>query len=481
MAARPEPRPEQDATRINNEPVENPKKLDFAPLVESQRRFFRSGATRSYNFRQKQLESLEELVSANESRIHDALALDLGKPQFEAFASETGFIRSEVRYALNHLEEWMEPEHVGTPLTFFPATSSIRHEPLGVALIIAPWNYPFQLVMAPLIGALSAGNCALVKPSEWAVATSALVSELIPKYFETELVSTATGGVATAKALLKERFDHIFFTGGASKGKIVARAAAEHLTPVTLELGGKNPAIVDEKINMKVTARRIAWGKFFNAGQTCLAPDYVLVPARLKDELVSRIQASVRRFFGESPKASPDFARIVNHRHFDRITGYLDEGRVVFGGESDRNERYIAPTILDELPSDAKALSEEIFGPVLPIVPYDGLDEAIELTRRHPDPLALYFFSKDRAHQERVLNEIPFGGGAVNDALVHFSNPELPFGGRGPSGVGSYHGRFGFERFSHRKSVVDGATIFDPPLRYPPYSGKLRWLRKLAR
>ena len=457
------------------------QKLDFGPLVESQRRFFRSGATRSYDFRRQQLESLERLVSANESRIHEALASDLGKPRFEAFASETGFVRSEVRYALNHLEEWMEPEPVGTPLTFFPATSSIRHEPMGVALIIAPWNYPFQLVMAPLVAALSAGNCALVKPSELAVATSALVSELIPAYFETELVAAATGGVATAQALLKERFDHIFFTGGAATGKIVAHAAAEHLTPVTLELGGKNPAIVDERVDMKVTARRIAWGKFFNAGQTCLAPDYVLVPTRLEDELVSRIRANVQRFFGKSPQQSPDFARIINSGHFDRILGYLDEGHVVFGGDSDRDERYIAPTLLDELPADAKALSEEIFGPVLPIVPYDGLDEAIELTRRHPDPLALYFFSKDRGHQERVLAEIPFGGGAINDALVHFSNPELPFGGRGPSGVGSYHGRYGFERFSHRKSVVDGSTIFDPPLRYPPYSGKLRWLRKLVR
>lgn len=474
-------RAEGDVIRVNNEAMSEGAELDFAPIVAAQRRYFDSGATRSYAFRRKQLESLDELVRANESRIHEALAADLGKPRFEAFASETGFIRSEIRHAVQHLEEWMEPERVGTPLTFFPASSSIRFEPMGVALIIAPWNYPFQLVAAPLVGALAAGNCALVKPSEWAVSTSALVAELMSKYFATELVSTATGGVETARALLEQRFDHIFFTGGAATGKIIARAAAEHLTPVTLELGGKSPAIVDEKVDIKVTARRITWGKFFNAGQTCLAPDYVLVPTPLKDELVSRIRSTTQHFFGESPKASPDFARIVNHRHFDRLVSYLDEGDVVFGGETDRDARYIAPTLIEGLPPDAKALSEEIFGPILPIVPYDGLDEAIAFTRRHPDPLALYFFSSNRDHQERVLTEIPFGGGAVNDALVHFSNPELPFGGRGPSGVGSYHGRFSFERFSHRKSVVDGATLFDPPLRYPPYSGKLRWLRKLVR
>lgn len=471
---------DHDVARIGNEPVagENP---DVSSIVEAQRRLFRSGATRSLEFRREQLDNLDELVGANEARIHEALASDLGKPLFEAFASETGFVRGEARFARARLEEWMEPEHVGTPLTFFPASSSIRYEPLGVALIIAPWNYPFQLVVAPLVAALSAGNCAVVKPSEWAVATSSLVSELIARHFAPELVTSVTGGVESAKALLKERFDHIFFTGGAATGKIVARAAAEHLTPVTLELGGKSPAIVDERVDMKVTARRITWGKFFNAGQTCLAPDYVLVPNRIKDELVSGIQANVERFFGDSPKDSPDYARIVNERHFDRIASYLDEGRIVHGGELDREARYIAPTIVDELPEEAKLLNDEIFGPVLPIVTYDGLDEAIRIVRRAPDPLALYFFSKDHDHQERILAEIPFGGGAMNDALVHFSNPELPFGGRGASGVGSYHGRFGFERFSHRKAVVHGATLIDPPLRYPPYAGKLRWLRKLVR
>jgi aldehyde dehydrogenase (NAD+) len=329
------PRVEQDPARINNELLENDAQLDLSTvvreLIETQRRFFRSGATRGIDFRREQLRSVQELVRAHESRILEALASDLGKPQFEAFASETGFVNGEAGHAIDHLEEWMEPERVGTPLTFFPASSSIRYEPMGVALILAPWNYPFQLVLAPLIGALAAGNCAVVKPSEWAVSTSALVSELIPKYFDPELVSVVTGGGAVAQALLKERFDHVFFTGSAATGKLVARAAAEHLTPVTLELGGKNPAIVDERVDMKVAARRIAWGKFFNAGQTCLAPDYVLVPASVKDELVSGIQANVQRFFGASPESSDDFARIINVAHFDRIVGYLDEGRVIFG------------------------------------------------------------------------------------------------------------------------------------------------------
>jgi aldehyde dehydrogenase (NAD+) len=474
-------RSEQDAARINHVPVEEGSKLELASLVEAQRRFFRSGATRSLEFRREQLENLKQLVRTNEPRILEALASDLSKPRFEAFASETGFIASELSHALAHLEEWMEPVRVGTPLTFFPASSSIRYEPMGVSLIIAPWNYPFQLVLAPLIAALAAGNCAIVKPSEWAAATSALLSELIAGTFAPELVSIATGGGDVAEALLKQRFDLIFFTGSAATGKLVARAAAEHLTPVTLELGGKNPAIVDERVNLKVTARRLTWGKFFNAGQTCIAPDYVLVPVGLKDDLVSRIQSNVVRFFGDAPQSSADFARIVNHRHFDRILGYLDQGRIVVGGDSDRAQRYIAPTLVDELPPGAKALSEEIFGPVLPIVSYESLDEAIAFTQRHPDPLAVYVFSKNRDTQERILAEVPFGGGAINDALIQFSNPELPFGGRGPSGVGSYHGRFGFERFSHRKSIVEGSTLFDPPLRYPPYSGKLRWLRKLVR
>ena len=453
----------------------------FAAVLDQQRRFFRSGATRPYRFRQQQLRNLRALVRDHEGRIHEALAADLGKPAFEAFASETGFVLSECSHALEHLETWMAPERVHTPLTLFPSKSFIRREPMGLVLIIAPWNYPFQLVMSPLAAALAAGNCALLKPSEGAVHTSELVAELAASYFPAEIVSTVTGDAKTAEALLAERFDHIFFTGGSEVGRIVATAAAKHLTPVTLELGGKSPAIVDEKVDLEVAARRLTWGKFLNAGQTCIAPDYLLVPETLAEDFLSLMKKHVRRFFGDDPRTSPDFARIVNHRHFDRLSGYLEDGRIVTGGETQRDERYIAPTILAEVPEGAKSLDEEIFGPILPVLTYRNLDEAIETTLRHPDPLALYFFSKDRKNQERVMQEIPFGGGAINDALIQFSNPSLPFGGRGGSGSGSYHGRYGFETFSHKKSVVEGSTLFDPPVRYPPYGGKLRWLKMLMK
>jgi aldehyde dehydrogenase (NAD+) len=455
--------------------------LDLASILDKQRRFFRSGATRPYTFRQKQLQSLRALVRDHESRIHEALAADLAKPAFEAFASETGFVISECSHALEHLETWMEPERVKTPLTFFPSKSFVRREPMGLVLIIAPWNYPFQLVMSPLAAALAAGNCALLKPSEWTLHTSELVAELAASYFPAEVVSTVLGDAKTAEALLAERFDHIFFTGGCEVGRIVATAAAKHLTPVTLELGGKSPAIIDEKVDLEVAARRVTWGKFLNAGQTCIAPDYLLVPETLAEDFLSLMKKNVRRFFGDDPRTSPDFARIVNHRHFDRLSGYLEDGRIVIGGESERDERYIAPTILAEVPEGARSLDEEIFGPILPVLTYRGLDEAIEITLRHPNPLALYFFSKDRKNQERVMQEIPFGGGAINDALIQFSNPDLPFGGRGASGNGSYHGRYGFETFSHKKSVVEGSTLFDPRIRYPPYGGKLRWLKMLIK
>jgi len=447
--------------------------------IDAQRRFFRSGATRSFRFRHDQLELVRKLVDENEASIHQALKADLGKPTFEAFVSETGNIRSEVSYMLDHLEEWMEPERVGTPLTFFPSTSCIQYEPKGVCLIVSPWNYPFQLVFSPLVGALAAGNCAVVKPSELAPATAELVATLVRDTFPEELVHVAMGGIEAGEALLAERFDHIFFTGSPRVGKIVARAAAEHLTPVTLELGGKSPAIIDEKVDLPVAATRIAWSKFLNAGQTCIAPDYVLVPDNLKRPLETHLDASIRRFYGDEPKASPDFARIVSDAHFDRLIRYLDDGNVIIGGKHERDERYIAPTLMDGLPDDAGALTEEIFGPILPIVAYETIDEAIEWTRRHPDPLALYVFSKSRTQQERLLSEIPSGGSAINDALVQFSNLELPFGGRGPSGTGSYHGRFSFETFSHRRAVVRAATWFDPSVRYPPYRGKLKWLKKL--
>jgi acyl-CoA reductase-like NAD-dependent aldehyde dehydrogenase len=455
--------------------------MDWEEVLEAQRRYFRSGATRSLDFRRRQLETLGSLLRENESRIEQALAADLGKPAFESYASEVGFLRAETRFALNNLATWMQPERVSSPLSLFPAASRIEREPRGVALIIAPWNFPVQLALGPWIGALAAGNCAILKPSELAPHASSLLSELLGQYFPKDLVAVATGGADVSGALLKLRFDHILFTGSASVAREVAAAAASTLTPLTLELGGKNPVIVDEHFSLGLAARRIAWAKFMNAGQTCIAPDYALAPERIKSDLVAGIVESVRGFFGDDPRRSKDYGRIVSPQHFDRLADLLEHGRITFGGDRDRDELYFQPTVVEDAPPESPLLEEEIFGPILPIVVYRELDEAIAIANRRPDPLALYVFSNRRDVQERVLREIPSGGAAVNDLLLQFMNPRLPFGGRGTSGIGEYHGRFGFELFSHKKALVQGSRFLDIPLRYPPYGAKLRWLRKLIR
>jgi acyl-CoA reductase-like NAD-dependent aldehyde dehydrogenase len=455
--------------------------MDRAEVLEAQRRFFRSGATLSFDFRRGQLRKLARLLRENETRIGEALAADLGKPAFEAYASEIGFLRSETGFALKHLASWMRPERVPSPITLFPARSRIEREPRGVVLIISPWNFPFQLALGPWIGALAAGNCAILKPSELAPHASNLIAEILRENFPEELVSVATGGPETSQALLRLPFDHVLFTGGVAVAREVAAAAAKTLTPLTLELGGKNPVLVDEDSDTTLAARRIAWAKFMNAGQTCIAPDYVLVPERRKSELVSAIASNVGRFFGEDPRRSEDYGRIVSPSHFDRLSSYLEHGRVALGGDRDRDDLYFAPTLLEDAPAGSPPLEEEIFGPILPVVPYRDLDEAIAIANRHRDPLALYVFSNRGDVQSRVLREIPSGSAAVNDLVMQFMNPRLPFGGRGTSGVGEYHGRFGFELFSHRKAVVQGSRLLDIPIRYPPYRGKLRWLKKLLR
>jgi aldehyde dehydrogenase (NAD+) len=455
--------------------------MDWAPVLEAQRRYFRSGATLSLDFRRGRIEKLGRLLGENESRINEALAADLGKPVFEAYASEIGFLKSETGFALRHLASWMRPERVPSPITLFPAKSRIEREPRGVVLIIAPWNFPLQLALGPWIGALAAGNCAILKPSELAPHSSALIADLLGGSFPRELVAVAEGGVETSQALLRLRFDHVLFTGSATVAREVAAATAKTLTPLTLELGGKNPVIVDTDSDLALAARRIVWAKFMNAGQTCIAPDYVLVAERRKPELVSRIAANVVRFFGEDPRRSKDYGRIVNPRHFDRLSSYLEHGRVTLGGDRDRGELYLAPTLMEEAAPGSPPLEEEIFGPILPIVAYRELGEALEIANRHPDPLALYVFSNRTDVQNRILREVPSGGAAVNDLLMQFMNPHLPFGGRGMSGMGEYHGRFGFELFSHKRAVVQGSRLLDIPIRYPPYGGKLWWLRKLLR
>lgn len=454
---------------------------DLERVSAEQLAYFRSGATRSYEFRTQQLRRLKSVVKGNEQRILDALRADLGKPEMEAYGSEVGGVYAEINHALRHLQAWMKPKRVGTPLALQPATSYILPEPYGQVLIISPWNYPFDLAIAPLVGAMAAGNCAVLKPSELAPHTSALLAGMLADAFPTHYIATILGGPDTAQALLARKWDTIFFTGSTAIGRIVARAAAEHLTPVTLELGGKSPCIVDRDTNVDLTARRVAWGKFFNAGQTCVAPDYLLVHTAVKDQLLQRLRHHLREFFGEDPARSPDYARIINTHHFDRLIGLLGERPVVVGGAADRESRYIAPTVIEGVELSDPLMQDEIFGPLLPVLTFDSADQALTMIHSLPKPLALYVFSNNAAIQERFVREVPFGGGCVNDTLVHFANPNLPFGGVGESGRGAYHGRYSFETFSHHKAIVKASTALDPKVRYQPYRGKLRLLKLVVK
>jgi acyl-CoA reductase-like NAD-dependent aldehyde dehydrogenase len=450
-------------------------------LVRGHREFFASGATREIEWRKAQLKTLKAVIKSKEARITEALRADLGKSDFEAFTSEIGFLYEEINVAVRELDEWAAPRHVPTPIFIAPARSYVRHEPLGVVLVIAPWNYPFHLAIAPLVAAIAAGNCAVVKPSELAVKTSAIVAEVIRDAFMPGFVSTVLGGVEASTALLRERFDHIFFTGGTAIGRVVMRAAAEHLTPVTLELGGKSPCVVDGSTDLKVAARRIVWGKFFNAGQTCVAPDYLLVESRAVQTLVRHMRTAVRDFFGEDPSKSPDYGRIINHRHFERLEGYLDGARILLGGERDKESLYFAPTLIDDPGNDSPVMHDEIFGPLLPVKTWTKPEEAKAQIESRSRPLAFYCFTRDDDLREYFMDGISFGGGCVNNTLVHLANPNLPFGGVGDSGMGRYHGRDGFLTFSHQKAIVDSALLPDIPLKYPPYKGRLKWLKALVR
>jgi aldehyde dehydrogenase (NAD+) len=449
--------------------------------IQRQRDFFNSGATRDLKFRKKHLNALLQTIVSMESDVLEALHKDMGKPQAEGLVSELALVYDEIRHAIRHLGQWAKPIKVGTPLLQFPGSSHIYFEPYGVALIIGPWNYPFQLIMAPLVAAIAAGNCAVLKPSELAPRTADVIAKIIVKAFEPSVVSVFLGGVPVSKQLLEERFDYMFFTGGPAVGRIVMEAATKNLTPLTLELGGKSPCIVDSDVDLDVTARRIAWGKFFNAGQTCVAPDYMLVPKDLKKPLIAKLKEQIHQFFGEDPATSPDYARIINASHFKRLEKLISQGRAVIGGETDEKSRYIAPTILDDVDLNTSLMKDEIFGPLLPILTYRDFDEAVSVVKSRPRPLALYLFSNLATSQRRVVQELSFGGGCINDTLVHLANPELPFGGVGESGMGSYHGHFGFETFSHRKSVTKRPFSFDFKMRYPPYRVPIRQLRWLLR
>ena len=460
--------------------------LNIPQIIAAQRTFFNTGATKELKFRQAQLQLLAKITEENDQRILDALKADLHKPAIEAYGSEILVTLAEIKYTLKHLKNWVKPQKVPTPLSQFPATSYIYTEPLGVVLVISPWNYPFQLAIAPIIGAIAAGNCAIIKPSEYAPHTSALLAEIIGKNFDPAFLTVVEGEVSTSQALLAEKFDHIFFTGGTAVGKIVMAAAAQHLTPVTLELGGKSPAIIDAECDLELAVKRLVWGKFYNAGQTCIAPDYVLVHESVQESVLAKIKQQLQAFYGDQPQQSPDYARVINHRSFDRLIGLmqdLDQTQIVAGGQSDRPSLYIAPTVITLQPQqlDAKIMQEEIFGAILPILSYKDLNEAIALVKSKPRPLALYFFSTNKSHQDRIIKEISFGGGCINDTIMHLSTPELPFGGIGDSGIGNYHGKASFDTFSHRKSILKKSFFFDLKWRYPPYKISFELMKNLVK
>ncbi len=451
-------------------------------IVQQAREGFRAGLLRENDQRVGQLQQLRTLFVEQQERLIDALVADVGKPRIEAYTTEIAFTINEIDHTLKHLDAWTKPQKVKMPLTLRPGRARIRPEPLGTVCIIAPWNYPVQLLFAPLVPALAAGNTAVLKPSEVTPTVAALIEELVPQYFDDRIVSVVTGAVDETTALLEERFDHIFYTGNGKVGRIVMRAAAEHLTPVTLELGGKSPAIVAADADIETAARRIAWAKFLNAGQTCVAPDYVLVEESVEDELLSALAAAVTRFYGDDPRQSSDYARIVNERHHDRLTGLLDAGgfeATVTGGIGDRDSRYLAPTVLAGVKPDAAVMADEIFGPILPVLPVGDIDEAIRMVNDRDKPLALYAFASSDAVLEHVVSNTSAGGVTVNHAVLHLAVPDLPFGGVGESGMGTYHGKAGFDAFTHHKPVLEKPLRPDPALMYPPYTNiKKKLLKK---
>lgn len=431
------------------------------------------------NERITQLKKLKSLIKENEPRILRALKADLGKCSFEGYSTEVGFVLEEINHYIKNLKSWAKPQSVGSSLLIPAAGGKIYLEPYGHVLIIAPWNYPFQLVMAPAVAAIAAGNRLTLKPSELAPYTAEIVNELVSSWLPIERAQVVLGGVEATQELLNKKHDYIFFTGSTRVGKIIMEKASAHLTPVTLELGGKSPCIVDASADISVAARRIVWGKFMNAGQTCVAPDYLLVQDSVKDELVEKIKNCIRQFYGDDPQKSSEYGRIINVAHFDRLMSYMRSGELVCGGQSDAAEKYIAPTVLDGVSLDSKVMSEEIFGPILPVLTYKNESEVFDIVGQFEKPLALYLFSNSSQFQNTVLKRISFGGGCINDTLMHLGLLDLPFGGVGHSGMGSYHGRYGFECFSHKKSLLTTPTWLDPSLRYPPYGNKLKLLKML--
>lgn len=454
--------------------------VQYPTMLQELRAGFDRGVTRPLQWRREQLAALSRMLTENETRIGEALAEDLGKPPQEVLLGETALVLSEIRHASRRLGRWTKRRRVHTPLVGQPGRSWVQPEPLGVVLIIGAWNYPIQLLLSPLIPALAAGNCVVLKPSEVAAATSKLMAELVPRYLDERAVRVVEGAVEETTELLRQRFDHIFYTGGSEVGRIIMRAAAEHLTPVTLELGGKSPCVVDAGADIDSAARRLIWGKCLNAGQTCIAPDYVLVTPGERDRLIGAIEHELFEMYGADRLGSEDYCKIINRRHFERLCKLLDGGQVAIGGRVDEQGCRIEPTVMTDVASDSALMQEEIFGPILPVIEVDSLDAAVDFIRRGDKPLAAYLFTRSRASERLFSASVSTGNLCINDTLMFMSVPELPFGGVGMSGMGQYHGRAGFDRLSHLKAVMKRSRFPEIPVRFPPYSRLktrlLKWL-----
>jgi aldehyde dehydrogenase (NAD+) len=457
--------------------------MELISRLEKMRQYFNSGATKSYQLRKEQLKKLKSSILKHEQDLYDALYADLKKSPEETWVTETGLVISELNAAIKNLYQWMQPEHVETNLLNLPSTSKVIKEPLGVVLIIGPWNYPFQLLINPLVGAIAAGNCVVLKPSEFASATDAVMKKIIEDVFLPEYILYVQGDGATVVPQMMNNFsfDHIFYTGSTTVGKIIYKMAAEKLVPVTLELGGKSPCIVESDANINVAARRIAMTKFSNAGQMCVAPDYVIVHESIKEKFIVRIKETVQKFFSNKPEESYNYGKIINEKQFDRIAGYLSNSKIIFGGRMDKKNLFIEPTLLDEVKVNDPVMRDEIFGPVLPVLSFKTKDDALKIIEQHPNPLAFYVFTSSKAKEDDWLGSVAFGGGCVNNASWHLTNHHLPFGGRGFSGTGNYHGKYSFDTFSHKKAVMKTPTWFDPAIKYPPFRGKLKLFKWVIR
>ena len=442
--------------------------MPYSELINRQRCYFATGATSPLQFRLEALRKLRQALEDQEVKLLASLYADLRKPAHEALASDITFVVSEIEYAIKNLRQWIKPQRRGAPRMAWPARAAIVPSPLGVALILGTWNYPVQLLLMPLVGAIAAGNCAILKPSEMAPQTATVLADLIRGTFDDQHIALVTGDREVAESLLEERFDSIFFTGSAQAGRSVMAAAAKHLTPVTLELGGKCPCIVCADAPLRSTARRIIWAKMLNAGQSCVAPDFVLADKVIAESLIAEMKLAISEFYGPDPLTSPDFGRIVNERRFDQATKYLGDGKVILGGQHDRTQLYIAPTLMTELSPASSAMNEEIFGPILPVVTFKTIEEALSTVNARPSPLAIYFFARDRTLQDRFVSQTRSGGVCVNNAVLHMVGKRLPFGGLGESGMGRYHGKASFDNFSHQRTVVRCSPTLEVPLRYPP-------------